>query len=148
MKVIVCVFFLNDDICLLIFIIFVGYLLRNFWVGFVQCWDLNSCEDEGGYDDSFFIYLFCFLCCFLFNGEIVFYILNIGNGYIILVEIILDGSFEFFKIDCVIVGYGEKSLFFRVLFCVFFFDGLKVVIVSNVILEFYRGIEINEICLW
>lgn len=84
----------------------------------------------------------------MFNGEIVFYILNIGNGYIILVEIILDGSFEFFKIDCVFVGYGEKSLFFRVLFCVFFFDGLKVVIVSNVILEFYRGIEINEICLW
>lgn len=94
------------------------------------------------------MYLLCFVCCFFLNGEIVLFILNIGSGYIILVEWIDNCIFEFFKIDCDMGGYGDRSFLFRVLCCMFFFDGLKVVIVSNVILEFYRGIEMNEICLW
>lgn len=65
-----------------------------------------------------------------------------------MVEYIDDCILELFIIDCDIGGYGDRSFLFRVLCCVFFLDGCKVVIVSNVMLEFYRGIEINEICLW
>lgn len=148
MKVTACAFLPNDDTCLLTLTTFAGHSLRNFRAGFVQCRDLNSCEDEGGHDDSLFTYSPRPSCCFSPNGEIVSYILNTGNGHIILAEITSDGSLEPFKIDCVTAGYGEKSLLSRALFCVFSPDGLKAVTVSNVTLESHRGTETNEICLW
>ena len=146
MKVTACAFLPNDDTCLLTLTTFAGHSLRNFRAGFVQCWDFDCSEDT--HDDSLFTYSPRPVCCFSPNGEIVSYILNTGNGHIILAERTQDCSLEPFKIDCDTAGYGEKSLLSRALCCVFSPDGLKAVTVSNVTLESHRGTETNEICLW
>ena len=145
MKVTACAFLMNDDSCLLTLITFAGPSLRNFRAGFVQCWDL---EGDGVHDDSIFTYSPHPTCCFSPNGELVSYILNTGNGHIILAELTPECSLEPFKIDCNTSGHGEKSLLSRVLCCVFSPDGFKAVTVSDVSLESHRDTETNEICLW
>lgn len=147
MKVTACAFLPNDDTCLLTLTTFAGHSLRNFRAGFVQCWNLG-CSAEETHDDSLFTYSPRPVCCFSPNGEIVSYILNTGNGHIILAERTQDCSLEPFKIDCETAGYGDKSLLSRALCCVFSPNGLNAVTVSNVTLESHRGIETNEICLW
>lgn len=146
MKVTACAFPPNDDTSLLTLTTFAGLPLRHFRAGFVQCWDFENNEES--HDDSLFTYSPRPVCCFSPNGEIVSFILNTGNGHIILAERTEDCTLEPFKIDCDTGGYGDKSLLSRALCCVFSPDGLKAVTVSNVTLESHRGIETNEICLW
>ncbi|XP_078349470.1 uncharacterized protein LOC144634394 [Oculina patagonica] len=146
MKVTACAFPPNDDTSLLTLTTFAGLPLRHFRAGFVQCWDFESNEES--HDDSLFTYSPRPVCCFSPNGEIVSFILNTGNGHIILAERMPDCTLEPFKIDCDTNGYGDRSLLSRALCCVFSPDGLKAVTVSNVTLESHRGIETNEICLW
>lgn len=146
MKVTACAFPPNDDTSLLTLTTFAGLPLRHFRAGFVQCWDFESIDES--HDDSLFTYSPRPVCCFSPNGEIVSFILNTGNGHIILAERIEDCTLEPFKIDCDTGGYGDRSLLSRALCCVFSPDGLKAVTVSNVTLESHRGIETNEICLW
>ena len=146
MKVTACAFPPNDDTSLLTLTTFAGLPLRNFRAGFVQCWDLERTQET--HDDSLFTYSPRPVCCFSPNGEIVSYILNTGNGHIILAERADDCSLEPFKIDCDTAGYGDRSLLSRALCCVFSPDGFKAVTVSNVTLESHRGTETNEICLW
>lgn len=146
MKVTACAFPPNDDTSLLTLTTFAGLPLRHFRAGFVQCWDFESNEEI--HDDSLFTYSPRPVCCFSPNGDIVSFILNTGNGHIILAERMADCTLEPFKIDCDTGGYGDRSLLSRALCCVFSPDGLKAVTVSNVTLESHRGIETNEICLW
>lgn len=146
MKVTACAFPPNDDTSLLTLTTFAGLPLRHFRAGFVQCWDFENNEES--HDDSLFTYSPRPVCCFSPNGEIVSFILNTGNGHIILAERTDDCTLEPFKIDCDTGGYGDRSLLSRALCCVFSPDGLKAVTVSNVTLESHRGIETNEICLW
>lgn len=146
MKVSACAFPPNDDACLLTLTTFAGHSLRNFRAGFVQCWDLELLQET--HDDSIFTYSPRPVCSFSPNGEIVSYILNTGNGHIILAERTQDCSLEPFKIDCDTSGYGDRSLLSRALCCVFSPDGLLAVTVSNVTLESHRGTETNEVCLW
>jgi len=146
MKVTACAFPPNDDTSLLTLTTFAGLPLRHFRAGFVQCWDFENNEES--HDDSLFTYSPRPVCCFSPNGEIVSFILNTGNGHIILAERTDDCTLEPFKIDCDTGGYGDRSLLSRALCCVFSPDGLKAITVSNVTLESHRGIETNEICLW
>ena len=146
MKVTASAFPPNDDTCLLTLTTFAGHSFRNFRAGFVQCWDFEHTEET--HEDSLFTYSPRPVCCFSPNGEVVSYILNTGNGHIILAERTSDCSLEPLKIDCDTSGYGDRSLLSRALCCVFSPDGLKAVTVSNVTLESHRGTETNEICLW
>ena len=146
MKVTACAFPPNDDRSLVTLTTFAGLPLRNFRAGFFQCWDLEQTQETQ--DDSLFTYSPRPVCCFSPNGEIVSYILNTGNGHIILAELGPDCSLEPLKIDCDTAGYGDRSLLSRALCCVFSPDGFKAVTVSNVTLENHRGRETNEICLW
>ena len=146
MKVTACAFPPNDDTSLLTLTTFAALPLRHFRGGLVQCWDFENSEES--HDDSLFTYSPRPVCCFSPNGEIVSFILNTGNGHIILAERTDDCTLEPFKIACDTGGCGDRSLLSRALCCVFSPDGLKAVTVSNVTLEPHRGIETNEICLW
>jgi len=50
----------------------------------VQCWDPHS--DGEIYDDSLFTNSPHSVCCFSPNGGVLLFILNTGNGHMILVE--------------------------------------------------------------
>ena len=146
MKIMACAFPPNDDSSLLTLTTFAGVPLRSFRAGFVQCWDLRDGEET--HDDSLFTYSPRPACCFSPNGKIVSFILNTGNGHVILVERTEDYTLEPYKIDCDIGACGDRTLLSRALCCVFSPDGSKAVTVSNVTLEVHRGRETNEICMW
>ena len=84
MKIMAFGFPSDDDSCLLTLTTFAGVPLRSFRAGFVQRWDLHS--DGEIYDDSLFTYSPRPVCCFSPNGGVLSFILNTGNGHMILVE--------------------------------------------------------------